>query len=220
MREKLWTTVSHGQALPILTQSQLYIAGAKSTRLIVYVEDQALKYGDKVLNLVAQPNLPPTGLPNALGIGAGGRILQNIKRDTNNPRIWDVANAKLLNVQVLESAAFGLVTGTTPPHAPMSAEIYEKIGAVFFQLKQEEGGKRGVAGDWTSLVGVAEGTGRDSRWGGGRLGLLEADGEGEGGVDEYREQSLYFPVVLLDVDDTIPPFKGIEDPDDSDRALN
>ena len=160
-------------------------------------------------------------LPTASGIGAGGKIRQNIKRDTNNPRIWDVANAKLLNVQILDSAAFGLVTGVAPPNAPMSAGRYKEMGAVFFQLQQEEDKERGVAGDWAPLVGVAEGSTRDSRRDGENLALQESDDEVQSEVDEHEEGSLYFPVVLLDVDDTIPRFRGaVDDFDDSGRALN
>lgn len=121
-----------------------------------------------------------------------------------------MANAKLLNVQLLDSAAFELVTGLDPPHAPMPAGMYEKTGAVFFQMQRQEGKEVGVAGDWPSLVGVAEVAARDSRRDGGKQILLgEPDDEANGRIDGYKERSLYFPVVLLDVDDTIPPFKGV-----------
>lgn len=182
----------------------------------MFVEDQALKYKGKILDLVLHPNLP-----TASGIGAGGKIRQNIKRDTNNPRIWDVANARLFNIQILDSAAFGLVTGVAPPNAPMPAERYKEMGAVFFQLQQEEGKEKGVAGNWAPLVGVAEGTAPESRRDGGRRVSQETDDEEQSEVDDHKEESLYFPVVLLDVDDTIPPFRGAaEDLDDSGRALN
>lgn len=50
-----------------------------------------------------------------LTVGAGGSIKQTIAKDKHDPRIWDVASAKLINVQLANSAAIELITGLTTP---------------------------------------------------------------------------------------------------------
>lgn len=56
--------------------------------------------------------------PNALGIGAGGNVVQNIKRDEPDPRLWDIANSKIVNIRLLETASFSSITGLESPDSP------------------------------------------------------------------------------------------------------
>ncbi|KAF2246981.1 hypothetical protein BU26DRAFT_567307 [Trematosphaeria pertusa] len=91
-----------------------------------------------------------------LGVGAGGSIEQHIERDTHDPRIWDVANSKLLNIQIVDATTFRTVTGLNPPETPISAQTYQEIGLPFFKLWRDELSADGVAGQWDSITGVAD----------------------------------------------------------------
>src|SRR4051812_45429591 len=98
----------------------------------------------KFLKLTASPEKQV----KALAIAPGGNIIQHIERDTNDPRIWDVANSKILNVQLIDSRAFRLVTGKDPPETPITPNTYKELGLPFYQLPRKEGKGPDVAGQW------------------------------------------------------------------------
>lgn len=182
------------------------------------------------------------GDPTLLGIGAGGSIIQHIERDENDPRIWDVANSKILNVQIIDSTTFRSLTGLDPPQTPISAQMYKQMGLPFYDLWRDEGKEDGVAGAWDGLVGVAEvaSKGRKAnqehtnpvsegsgKWGllnTGAWGLLGSEEEkiertgGNGSERGFKEPCFEFPIVLLDVDDTLPKFRSVAEPEDSDEV--
>jgi hypothetical protein len=203
-----------------------------------FTDESAHRYDGKILDLTVNSDTHPT----PLGIGAGGRIIQHIERDENDPRIWDVANSKILNVQILDSTAFRLVTGLNPPETPISTQTYKEMGLPFYRLWRDEGKEDGVAGVWGDLMGVAEvaskngkdkqnavtlGSVGSGKWGlqkTGAWGLIgreeaSAKGEGgEGGEGGFKETSFDFPIVLLDVDDTLPRFRSAAEPEELDEV--
>ena len=167
-----------------------------------------------------------------LGFGAGGSITQHIERDTYDPSIWDVANSKILNVQIIDSTTFRLVTRLDPPETPITPQMYKDMGLPFFKLWRDEAKEDGVAGVWGPLMGVAEAASKNAKRGSnkgmakssgiGGWGLLKSGVWGQMGEDEsrveerddageerFKEPSFDFPVVLLDVDDTLPPFRSV-----------
>jgi hypothetical protein len=73
-----------------------------------------------------------------LSIGAGGTILQQIEEDTNDPRIWDTANAKLLSIHLLNSVEFERVTGLPPPETAVTAKVYAQQSLPFYDLYTEK----------------------------------------------------------------------------------
>ena len=78
----------------------------------------------------------------SLGIGAGGTIVQNIEPDTNDPRIWDAASSKILNVQIIDFRTFKLVTGLPPPPTPITADMYAQMGLPFSSSGAMSSGQR------------------------------------------------------------------------------
>ncbi len=120
--------------------------------------EAAAGFDGKVLHLSVMPDDTLT----LLGVGAGGRVVQAIQRDMNSPRIWDVASAKILNLQIVDSATFRRVTGLDPPPTPISAQTYQQMGLPFYQFaglddSSASGGQAAVAGAWPAgLVGAAE----------------------------------------------------------------
>lgn len=197
-------------------------------------DDNLGRYWGEVLDLTVSSDSHPT----LLGIGAGGSVSQHIERDENDPRIWDVANSKILNVQIIDSTTFRSLTGVDPPRTPINAQMYKQMGLPFYSLWRDEGKEDGVAGAWGGLVGVAEAASKSRKhkqerttpvseglkeWGllnTGAWGLLESEektNEGEGGVGAgrgFKEQSFEFPIVLLDVDDTLPKFRSVAEPEE------
>jgi hypothetical protein len=183
-------------------------------------------------------SVDPETSARSLTVSAGGNIVQHIEPDKNDPRIWDIASSKILNMQLLDSRTFKLVTGLDPPETPITPDMYKELGLPFYDLWREDGKEDGVAGLWGSLMGAmevasknmkaaagygAEGGGGSGSAGAGKLGLLKSgvwgrldddyggnDGHGAGEEEEgFSERSYDFPVVLVDVDDTIPKFKSI-----------
>ena len=73
----------------------------------------------------------------ALTMGAGGTIKQTIVPDKNNPRIWDTASAKLINIQLVNSTAFELITGLATPNTPVSYMTYVSAGLPFYDIYKE-----------------------------------------------------------------------------------
>ena len=74
----------------------------------------------------------------ALTIGAGGTIKQTIVPDKNDSRIWDVASAKLINIQLVNSTAFELITGLATPATPVSYKTYVSAGMPFYEIYKEK----------------------------------------------------------------------------------
>jgi hypothetical protein len=197
-------------------------------------------YCKKTLELTVLP--PPLPQPTMLGIGAGGTIEQHIERDAHDPRIWDLTSSKILNVQIVDSTTFNAVTGLRAPETPITARTYNQMGLPFFKLWRDELAADGTAGEWDSIMGVSHiaaantrrqgqsfhdsPTDSGERWGmlsSGVWGRLDQDSsessshtEGSGGTKEcgIEEPHLNFPLVLLDVDDTLPPFRSVVADDD------
>lgn len=74
----------------------------------------------------------------ALTIGAGGNIKQTIAPDKNNSCIWDIASAKLINIQLVNSTAFELITGLATPTTPVSYKAYVSAGMPFYEIYKEK----------------------------------------------------------------------------------
>ncbi|ETS85788.1 hypothetical protein PFICI_03813 [Pestalotiopsis fici W106-1] len=89
-----------------------------------------------------------------MGLAAGGFIQQTIEPDRHPADVWDVDEANLLNLQILDSESFTEVTGLPPPPTPVDAETYAQNGYPFFEIWGEE--KTGVKGDFAEVKSVAQ----------------------------------------------------------------
>lgn len=113
-------------------------------------EKSAAPYGGKTLTLIAEAEKEV----KALAVAPGGNIIQHIEPDTNDPRLWDVANSKILNLQLVDSRTFRLVTGLKPPDTPITPDTYETLGMPFYQLWRDEAKGAGVSGKWGDVKGA------------------------------------------------------------------
>jgi len=191
------------------------------------VESTSKYYGKTLMLIVDGENAV-----KSLGVGAGGKIIQDIIPDHNDPRIWDVTASKLFNVQLVDSRTFKLVTGLDPPPTPVTPAMYKEMGLPFYQSWREGGKEAGIAGKWGSIMGTKEVASQNlaghseleegsfplkksGKWGfhkfGGALGSIHDDeveaGDSSGGK-KLDELSYDFPLVMLDVDDTIQKFRS------------
>jgi hypothetical protein len=172
-----------------------------------------------------------------------GQHQQHIERDTYDPRIWDVASSKILNIQIVDSTTFKAVTGLSAPETPISVQTYQEMDLPFFKLWRNELAGNGVAGDWSSIMGVAEVAAANAKLqqsehnrgssdsGGEQWGMLKSGVWGRldqeppdttarvENSEETREGGeeephLDLPVALLDVDDTVSLFRSVVADDD------
>jgi hypothetical protein len=90
----------------------------------------------------------------ALSIGIGASIEQNINKNSNDPRIWDTASAKLLNIQIINSTAFELITGMMTPKTPISDRTYVNAGLPCNDIYQEKPTK--IAGSFGQVKTISE----------------------------------------------------------------
>lgn len=99
----------------------------------LFTDRQLPEVGFIKIVLIVRPKVAPT-----LGIGPGGRICQQIKGDKSDPRLWDVANSRILHVQIVNSQAFKDLTGLDPPDTPINQTMYEDIRFPFLQDWKEK----------------------------------------------------------------------------------
>lgn len=72
-----------------------------------------------------------------MGVAAGGTIKQSIVEDKNDPRVWNLDRAKLINVQIVNSVRFEEITRMAMPPTPISLETYASSGLPFFDIYNE-----------------------------------------------------------------------------------
>ena len=68
----------------------------------------------------------------SMGLGAGGRILQEIAADPWGIDAWDMAHGSRCYVHLVNSAHFQALTGKLPPTQPISADDYKDAGIPWF----------------------------------------------------------------------------------------
>ncbi|KAL7915838.1 hypothetical protein GGI35DRAFT_430805 [Trichoderma velutinum] len=225
--DAMCTTVTLG-GIEILKSQTLTIASLKAEifqTLGIFVHRQQFDLPDDytldkkplTLELKIRPYEPV-----ALGVGAGGNIMQEIIEDKSNPAIWDVGSSKILNIHIINSHDFKVITGLSPPVAPIPWEMYSLLGFLRDKPWGEKTSKvKGVSsnGAFDNLVGLGE---EDED------GDKEEKEEKEEEEEEYEEEkeddddyslNLFdkyasddgcdLPVALLEADQTVPWFHGL-----------
>ncbi|KAK5636789.1 hypothetical protein RRF57_012501 [Xylaria bambusicola] len=88
-----------------------------------------------------------------MGVAAGGKIKQVIRKDGENPEIWVPASTIMISVHILTTMMFRHVTGQKPPKCPISASTYVDAGLPFFHLPEEPSG---ISGAFDGIKSVNE----------------------------------------------------------------
>ena len=76
--------------------------------------------------------------PAPMGLGAGGRIKQQIYQDQWEPGDWDLSRPSRLWVHLLDAATWRALTGELPPHAPPTAAEYARHGFPWFDYYRDD----------------------------------------------------------------------------------
>ncbi|KAF2865627.1 integral membrane protein [Massariosphaeria phaeospora] len=87
-----------------------------------------------------------------MAIAAGGKISQVIHEDIF-PDAWIPNSTTVLNVQILNSAAYKAVTGEAPPTMALDAATYKRYGLPFYSFYEEPSG---IYGDFSMVKSVAQ----------------------------------------------------------------
>ena len=77
------------------------------------------------------------GMGFEMGLGAGGQIKQKIYEDPYGIDTWDQNNLGRLQVHILNSEQYKLITGLDLPLTPVSAQTYAEYGLPWFDLYDE-----------------------------------------------------------------------------------
>jgi hypothetical protein len=78
--------------------------------------------------------------PMEMGLGAGGRMRQEIYPDEYGVDTWDPESSGRVHVYIVDSMMFREITGSEPPSTPVTARTYTECGLPWFDLYDEERG--------------------------------------------------------------------------------
>jgi hypothetical protein len=92
----------------------------------------------------------PIGCYSAAGLGAGGRMKQQIVADTHGVGAWDLQQTSRCFVHLCLAEDWRRLTGAPPPHQPPTAQDYTDAGMPWFDY---DSGQAAVTGA-TMLSGV------------------------------------------------------------------
>jgi hypothetical protein len=174
-------------------------------------------YIEKELDLTVRP---PERV--GMGIGAGGNIIQHVEEDVNDPRIWDMANSKVLNIQIINSIDFEAVTGIPPPPTPITPQTYTSFGLPFYELYRDKPASSisGPFGNLQTVGQIEQNKGKQSTQHAGIptssvvgqfIAHQQAPDDDQYNLHRVPRQPVN--IIMLDVDSTIPVFKGVADDD-------
>jgi hypothetical protein len=73
----------------------------------------------------------------AMGIAAGGKLIQDILADSSPSYIWNTSHTSLINVHVVSPISFESVTHIVPHEIPITAKDYTDAGLPFFVVEED-----------------------------------------------------------------------------------
>ncbi len=74
----------------------------------------------------------------AMGLGAGGKMRQEIYQDPHEFADWDQTQTRRCFVHLCNSLVWRQVTGTNPPHPPLTAKEYQQAGIPWFDYYRDD----------------------------------------------------------------------------------
>jgi len=90
----------------------------------------------------------------AMGLAAGGKLIQDIVKDLNPPNCWNTSQSRLINIHILDPTSCEQVTHTVPQPPPMDAKAYTDAGHSFYVV-QEDVDNRLEEGDFENVNSVS-----------------------------------------------------------------
>lgn len=74
----------------------------------------------------------------AMGLGVGGTMRQEIYDDPNDFADWDTATTSRCFIHLCNSLVWRQITGSNPPHPPLTAKEYAKSGIPWFDYYRDD----------------------------------------------------------------------------------
>lgn len=91
----------------------------------------------------------------AMGLAAGGQMVQKIYPDAHGIDTWDLARSSRVFVHIVNSAHWREITGEEPPATPVSAKTYASHGLPWFDLYDEKAPTVAPSSTLTNVKSVA-----------------------------------------------------------------
>lgn len=110
--------------------------------------------GDAAIQCCAGMPAAPMGVE--MGLGAGGRMTQDIHPDPHGVDTWDPSRTGRVYVHIVNSAAYREITGEAPPPTPVSARTYAEHGLPWFAPYDEGRGDVPASGVLAGVKSVKE----------------------------------------------------------------
>jgi len=82
--------------------------------------------------------LPCLARSGGMGLAGGGLMRQEIYEDPYKFGVWDRSQTKRCFVHLCNSMVWRQITGTNPPHPPLTAEEYKKSGIPWFDYYRDD----------------------------------------------------------------------------------
>ncbi|VDR40305.1 Uncharacterised protein [Tsukamurella paurometabola] len=89
-----------------------------------------MPYEDSYLDCAMPMPAPPTGAP--MGLGAGGRMRQEVYADRRSSADYDAARTWRVFVHLCSASQWTAITGEVPPPSPVDREVYVQAGLPWF----------------------------------------------------------------------------------------
>ncbi len=124
VEEQLTGAAEHGglQLMAYPMKAEAYERLARARRAVRFTE--------------AAPSLARIGA--AMGLGAGGRMRQEIYRDHYDMSDWDLEHSSRCFVHIANSLVWRALTGEHPPTVPPTAKEYTRMGLPWFDYYAED----------------------------------------------------------------------------------
>lgn len=81
---------------------------------------------------------PGRSMSPDMGLGAGGRMKQEIYEDPNDLDVWDSDNTGRCFVHLCNALVWREITGTNPPPPPVTAKEYKEHGLPWFDFYRDD----------------------------------------------------------------------------------
>ena len=76
--------------------------------------------------------------PVEMGLSGGGKISQKIYPDKFGFDTWDQDMSAKIEVHIVNSLTFKLITGLRPPNSPINIQLYKKLGIPWYKIYDDE----------------------------------------------------------------------------------
>lgn len=80
----------------------------------------------------------PLAAPCGMGLGAGGKMRQEIYQDPHGLDAWDTSLGSRCFVHLCDALVWREITGSNPPHPPVTAQEYSRWGFPWFDYYRDD----------------------------------------------------------------------------------